>query len=125
MFIVGNEYSRDDINAQLGGSKELFLPHKSGIVLAACLRIKKNPRAPTVILCGKGPQREAAAAMLVRQASAIPVFIKRDGGWRYVGNYRPIASHTSGPEFESRIAGSGRDRSDVSRVIIMEPATRA
>lgn len=125
MFTIGTEYSRDDIHEQLGGSKELFLPHKSGIVVAACLRIEKNPRAPSVILCGKGPQREAAAAMLVRQASAIPVFIKRDGGWRYVGNYRPIASYTSGLEFESRIAGSGRDRSDVSRVIVMTPASRS
>lgn len=122
MFIVGDEYTREDIQAQVGGGLEIFLPNKAGVVVAACLTKDKNPRAPSVILCGVGEDIAAAGVILARQSTAIPMFIKRGiKRWQYIGDFRLAASYTSGPEFESGIAGSGRDRSDVSRVIVMTP----
>ncbi len=125
MFNVGDEYTREEIQTQVGGGLEILLPNKAGVVVAACLTKDKNPRAPSVILCGVGEDIAAAGAMLARQGTAIPVFINRGTKrWQYIGNFRPSASHPSGPDFESRIAGSGRDRSDVSRVIVMTPAAK-
>lgn len=125
LFIVGNMYRRKEISAQIGGGTVTYLPTKSGIVVAACLTPEKNPQVPDVILCGTGERIAAAGELLADQRPAIPVFIKRDPNrWEYAGIYRPVASYTSGPEFESRLAGSGRDRSDVSRVIVMTRAAK-
>lgn len=124
MFNVGDEYTREEIQAQVGGGLEIFLPNKAGVV-AACLTKDKNRRAPSVILCGVGKDIAAAGAMLARQSTAIPVFIKRGTKrWQFVGDFRPSISYTSGPEFDSRIAGSGRDRSDISRVVVMTLAAK-
>ena len=120
MFIIGNMYERKKISEQIGGGTVTYLPTKSGIVVAACLTTKKNPQAPNVILCGTGENIAAAGETLADLRPAIPVFVRRaPKRWEYVGIYRPVASYTSGPEFESRITGSGRDRSDISRVIVM------
>lgn len=122
LFIVGNTYKRKEISKQIGGGTVTYLPTKSGIVVAACLTPEKNPEVPNVILCGTGERIAAAGELLADQRPAIPVFIKRDPNrWEYVGIYRPVASYTSGPDFERAIAASGRDRSDVSRVIVMMP----
>jgi len=122
MFKLGNEYTRDEIHAQLGGSTWSYLPTNRGVVVAACLTIEKNPQAPRIILCGVGPRIAPYGTLLWQKRSAVPVFMKRAvNRWQYVGVYRPVASYISGPEFERAIAGSGRDRSDVSRVIVMMP----
>jgi len=123
MFSSGREYTREDIHAQLGGSKQSYLPTKNGAVVAACLTHKLNPRAPQVILCGRGARIEPAGQMLAAQSYAIPVFLKRGvNRWEYQGLFKLSGSYTSGPQFDGYVAGSGRPAAEVSRVVVLDAA---
>lgn len=118
MFNIGTDYTRDQIHAQLGGSKQSYLPTVSGQIVAVCLRLELNPRAPNVVLCGNGPIIAAAGATLAKQQGAVPVFIKRGiNRWEFQGNFKVTASHSSGPRFKALVANSGRNPSDVSLAI--------
>lgn len=66
MFEAGREYTRDEIHAYCGGSKQSYLPTKNGAVVAACLTHALNPRAPQVILCGRGARIEPAGQLKSR-----------------------------------------------------------
>jgi hypothetical protein len=121
MFSTGCEYTRDEIHAQVGGSKQAYLPAKHSFVVAACLTKKLNPEAPQVILCGKGERIAVTGALLAKQDGSISIFIKEAvNRWRYQGRFKAVASFVSGPEFDRRIAVSGRPVRDISRVIILE-----
>lgn len=123
MFELGKEYTREDIHAAVGGSKQSYLPTKDGAVVAACLIKELNPKAPEVILCGRGPQIERAGEMLAQQHQPIPVFMKLGvNRWQYCGQFQVTASYTGGQKFEGHIAHSGRSVSDVSRVLVMSGA---
>jgi hypothetical protein len=54
-FTLGLDCTREAIHAQCGGSLQSYLPHKNGVVVAACLNANLDSRAPNVILCGSGP----------------------------------------------------------------------
>jgi hypothetical protein len=117
-FKVGSDYTRAQIHASFGGSKQSYLPTVEGRVVAVCITPRLNPRAPQVILCGQGPVIAAAGAALAKQNEPLPVFVKRAvNHWQFQGTLRVVASHTSGPTFVSLIAGSGRSPSDVSLAI--------
>jgi hypothetical protein len=121
MFAVGNEYTRDQIHAAVGGDKVSYLPTRNGSVLAACLTRRLNPRVPEVILCGRGPRIARSGDILASQVGAIPVFTKNaTNRWQYHGEYVVASSHVAGADFEKLIANSGRPASDVSRVIVMK-----
>ena len=118
MFTIGSEYTRDEIHEHLGGSKQTYLPTVSGHVVAVCVKPDLNPLAPNVVLCGNGPVIASAGAALAKQHEPLPVFIKRGTNrWEYQGTLKVVASHSSGPEFDAFVAGSGRNPSNVSRVI--------
>lgn len=120
MFMLCREYTRDEIHARVGGSKQSYLPTKAGIVVAACLTKELNPGAPQVILCGQGERITPAGEVLSRQHLAIPVFVKRAvKRWEFQGRFTVSDSYTSGPEFERLVSGSGRAASDVSRAVVM------
>jgi hypothetical protein len=121
MFEIGHEYTRDEIHAELGGSKVSYLPTMNGRVVAACLTRDLNPRAPHVVICGNGPQISSAGRALASQSHGIPVFLKLAvNRWEFQGLFRPIRSHTSGPDFDRLLANSGRPRHQVTRVVEME-----
>lgn len=120
MFSIGRDYTRNDIHAKVGGSKQSYLPTRNGAVVAACLTQALNPRAPRVILCGRGAIIEPTGKLLAQQLDAIPVFLKRDvNRWEYQGHFKAAASYTSGPAFDRHVAGSGRPSAEVSRVVEM------
>lgn len=88
MFEIGKDYSREDIHALCGGSKQAFLPVYKGKVVAACLRPDLNPQAPEVVLCNSGAAARAAGRTLARQADPIPVFLRQETDrWRYAGQF--------------------------------------
>jgi Domain of unknown function (DUF6697) len=117
MFKVGSEYTRDQIHEHLGGSKQSYLPMVAGHVVAACLTPRLNPRAPHVVLCGRGLVIAAAGAALAKQTEPLPVFIKRGTNrWEYQGRFTVIGAYASGPQFSALVAG-GRAASDVSLAI--------
>lgn len=120
MFSIGRDYTRNEIHAKVGGSKQSYLPTKNGAVVAACLTLMLNPQAPRVILCGRGTRIEPAGELLAEQPNAIPVFLKRDvNRWEYQGPFKAAASYTSGQEFDDHVTRSGRRHSEVSRVVVM------
>ncbi len=118
MFTVGEEYTRDEIHHHLGGSKQAYLPTVSGNVVAICVTTTLNPRAPNVILCGRGPKISASGLALAAQQHSVPLFIKQGvNRWLYRGQFKAKASYSSGPVFSSMVAGSGRSESEVSLAI--------
>ena len=126
MFNVGTEYTRAEIHGQVGGGVQPYLPTKGGKVVAACITKKLNPRAPQVILCGKGARIEPTGAVLAAQRDPVPVFIKRGvNRWELEGWFLAVASHTSGQRFESLMANSGRESSDVSLAVELERVPHA
>lgn len=118
MFNVGSEYTRNYIHDRLGGSKQSYLPTKSGKVVAACVKLEMNPQAPNIVLCGRGKVIASAGATLAKQHEFIPIFIKRGTNrWEYRGEFKVVASYTSGPQFEALVAASERITSEVSLAI--------
>jgi len=118
MFKIGREYTRDEIHGYLGGSKQSYLPTVAGRVVAACVKPAMNPRAPNIVLCGNGRIIRSSGLTLAGQHEPLPVFIKRGTNrWEYLGKFKVIASHSSGPKFEALIANSGRNPSDISLAI--------
>ena len=121
MFIVGNQYTRDEIHATLGGSKVSCLPTQGGKIVAACLSQKFSPAAPHVVLCGQGERTGAVSKLLTIQSGKLPVFIKQAANrWEFHGNFRVDKSFNSGARFESFISGSGRSIVSVSYVVLLE-----
>ncbi len=122
VFVIGREYTRNEIHAALGGSKVSCLPSHGGKLVAACLSQDFSPDAPSVVLCGQGPRTGPASERLTRQQGPIPVFVKRGAGrWEFHGAYRVAKSFSSGARFEGFIAVSGRSLESVSHVVLMEP----
>ncbi len=118
MFQAGTAYSRDDIHAELGGSKQACLLTKHGAVIGVCFVPDMNPRGPNVILVGRGPQKEKAAGLFASQAGGVPVFKKQaTNAWEFVGNFKADRYLTSTVEAFSFVDGSGRH--DVAGVLLL------
>ena len=121
MFTVGSEYTRDEIHAELGGSKVSCLPTQGGRIVAACLSRKFSPAAPQVVLCGQGQRTGAVSKLLTITPGKLPVFIKQAAGrWEFRGNFRVDGSFSSGARFESFVSGSGRSIASVSYVVLLK-----
>ena len=121
MFIVGSEYTRDEIHAEVGGSKVSCLPTLGGRIVAACLSQKFSPAAPHVVLCGQGPRTGPVSKLLTITPGKFPVFIKQAAGrWEFRGNFRVDGSFSSGARFESFVSGSGRSIASVSYVVLLK-----
>jgi len=122
MFTLGCEYTRGEIHARLGGSVVSCLPTRNGAIVAACLSKTFSPRAPEVVLCGRGVRTSPISAQLARQQTPIPVFIKSASRrWQYRGQFVVAQSFSSGARFESFIVGSGRSAASVSHVVLLKP----
>lgn len=117
-FTLGATYTRDEIYAALGGSKRSAIPTVNGVVVAVCIRMDLNAKAPEELLCGTGPVMVTAGNLLASTTFKLPVFTKRRvNQWQYRGLYRVAASHRVGPRFDAMVAGSGRSLSSVSVAI--------
>jgi hypothetical protein len=121
MFTIGCEYTRGEIHAQLGGSVVSCLPTRNGAIVAACLSKAFSPRAPEVVLCGRGARTSPVSEQFARQQIAIPMFLKSASSrWQYQGQFVVAQFFSSGPEFESYIVGSGRPVASVSHVVVLK-----
>jgi len=125
MFTPGNEYTRREIHAHLGGSVVSCLPTFNGAIVAACLSKKFSPSAPEVVLCGRGVRTTPISALFARQKTAVPVFIKSAlNRWQYRGRFHVDQSFSSGDRFEGFIVGSGRPVASVSYVVLLKRSER-
>jgi hypothetical protein len=121
MFQLGSVYTRQQIHDRVGGNLQSFLPDKDGRVVAACLRLDRNPDAPGVILAGEGEGIERAAELLAGQRESLPTFLKRRiGEWEYVGQFVVQRCSHDPEEISAHSRASGR--SDIILVIHMVPA---
>ena len=121
MFMVGRQYTRDEIHAEVGGSKVSCLPTRGGTIVAACLSQKFSPAAPHVVLCGQGLRTGGVSKLLTITPGKLPVFIKRAASrWEFRGNFRVDESFSSGARFESFVSGSGRSIASVSFVVLLK-----
>ena len=88
---LGDTYTRQQINAIVGGGFQSILPTKNGRVVCGCFELSINPEAPREVLVGVGPLRERTATWTVLQQTPIPVFVKREAGeWEYMGRWRAV-----------------------------------
>lgn len=120
MFEVENNYTREEIAAELGGSAIEYLPRVGGKVVCACLRPDLNPDAPQIILAGFGLQVEESAKALCEQPrKAMPVFVKQQtNAWKYVGDFTFDRFSTEPEEIRKQETLSGRSgRDGISRII--------
>jgi len=123
IFTLGCDYTRAEIHAHLGGSVVSCLPSRDGVIVAACLSKTFSPRAPEIVLCGRGVQTTPLSELFAHLQSAIPVFLKRAANrWQYRGEFIVAQSLSSGARFESFIAGSGRAVASVSYVVVLKPS---
>jgi len=121
VFTLGGEYTRAEIHAQLGGSLVSCLPTRDGAIVAACLSTTFSPRAPEVVLCGRGIRTGPVSALFARQEVPLPVFIKSASNrWQYRGQFLVVQSFNSGAQFESFVGGSGRSIASVSYVVVLK-----
>ncbi|MDH4390379.1 MAG: hypothetical protein QE285_03010 [Aquabacterium sp.] len=122
-FRIGECYSRSEIHRVLGGSKVSCLPNVGGKLVAACLTLSFSPAAPTVVLCGQGPQTAPASRLLTLQRDPLPVFIKKAANqWRFCGDFCVAQVFSDGARFEEFVGGSGRSLASVSYVVLLRPS---
>lgn len=121
-FVIGKDYSREEIHTVCGGNKQSFLPMHHGKIAAACLKPERNPQAPDVIICSTGAAQRAAGRTLARQQEAIPVFIRQDSQrWRFMGQFQVAESLTAPPDCAKHAIGSGYKAVQVSRILKLRP----
>jgi hypothetical protein len=120
-FERGKTYTRHYIQRKLGGGLQDYLPHADGVVVAGCFSQELNPRAPTVILPGTGPEIERWARVFAEQREPVPVFVKqRSNEWYCMGEFRCVRL-VEDPAVVAEHAAHAR-RADVSMVLFLERA---
>ncbi len=119
---LGNNFTREEIAAELGGSAIEYLPRVGSRVVCACLRLDLNADAPAITLAGFGPQIEESVAALCEQRGPIPVFIKRRvNAWEYVGDFEVERFSLAREEIAKQEAHARRSGAQgISRVIYMK-----
>jgi hypothetical protein len=116
MFKLGFTYTRSEIHEQIGGSLQSCFLSSGGSVVGICLLKQLNPKAPDVVLVGRGRQKENAAELLHLQGTAVPLFMKTSvNKWHYVGMYSATDCSSSASEIKIHATGSGRH--DVAKVL--------
>jgi hypothetical protein len=119
-FQVGRTYSRQEINAVLGGSLRSYLPTASGQVVCGCFKRtpEKNPDAPEKVTYGDAGRTEPA--LVASQPETIPVFLFRSfRAWEYRGRYR-CTGHSTDPELVRREMQANPARGVIAGVLYFE-----
>lgn len=100
-----------------GGDDYIRTRHNQVIALA--LNTRKNPKAPSIIVVGKGPRIEARAKRFLDSGVSVPCYLKRDtDAWELVGNYR--ARRYATDEGVIRRHFCGGDISAVAGILFLE-----
>lgn len=93
-FTVRQYYAREQIQTELGGEIQSYLPQRDGCIVAGCFGRKLNPDAPLEVQVGREPKVVRKAETLAAQADKrIRVFLKGTpehpyaATWQYQGIY--------------------------------------
>ncbi len=88
---IGQIYTRDEVSEMVGAGGDDYILTKAGKVRAITLNPEMNPKAPDIVIVGKGPQVQKRAQLLSKSKESFPTFIKRrPNQWEYVGKYRAV-----------------------------------
>ncbi len=119
-FVVGNEYTLDDIVTALGGDTMSYLPQLKGRIVGGRFTADMNPNAPYKILVGDRPQVRRKAETLAAQEGTIPVFLKEaPNRWRYHGIMR-FVSYETDPQVVQATPGVDQREERVAGVLTFE-----
>jgi len=101
-FVIGKDYSREEIHAVCCGNKQSFLPTHHGKVVAACT----------------GAAQRSAGRTLARQGGSIPVFVRQENlRWRFMGDFQVAQALTAPPDCSPYALGSGYKTAQISRIL--------
>jgi len=118
MFRKGSTYTRQDISAAVGGGPQDCISHSKGWVVAICMRPNMNPKAPSVLLVGTGPDKQYYSKVLCTEQrnDPVPVFTRKSNNtWQFQGNFRVKSSSVDPHIIAEHERTSGR--ADVRMVI--------
>jgi hypothetical protein len=102
---LGQHISTKKLEAVTAGGRD-YIRTKDDQVKGLALRLDLNPRAPELIIVGKGPRIVRRAELFRDSESPVPAFIKRGTDkWEYFGDYRAIDYRT-----DSKAIRTYRDR---------------
>jgi hypothetical protein len=120
MFSEGDCYTRQEINAAVGGSVQSYLPTVHKQVVAGCFNPTYDPSAPEIVLVGRGPIIEGTAEQLTLQGNGVPTFLKRGvNRWEYTGRYR-VARHSRDEQEIQQHARKADRIGDVTSILFLE-----
>lgn len=102
MVTEGQNHTRDQVHATLGGSTHPYLPVVGGRVVCACLEPKLNPGVPRIISV-TGPTIEKTADLLIGQKGHTLVFLTQgSNAGRYVDEFEVAPRRFSTADFDLR-----------------------
>jgi hypothetical protein len=105
--------------ATAGGDS--YIRTKNNEVRGLALKKELNPKAPDVVLVGRGPRIQRSAELFAEQRRAVPTYIKNDvDDWEFVGHYRALSLSRKASDIKAH--GSSRPPNSVAAVLFLERA---
>lgn len=104
-------------SALAGGDS--YIRTRDGNVLGLALRRDLNPKAPNIVVVGKGPRIEANANLLMGWGQPVPVYIKEGtNAWRPDGQFIAVAYKKDARTIDTH--RGDRPRSKVAGILFLE-----
>ena len=122
-FLKYQTYKWNDILTPLNAVDSpvrFLLRHKdSEKIVAACVRIDLNPRAPYEIIPSQGEHVAPWSDKFAAQTEPVPVFVKEsDGQWYYRGDFKVAAQSADANEI--RLREQQANRAHVYKILFLE-----
>ncbi|MCL2895337.1 hypothetical protein [Brenneria tiliae] len=111
-FSIHEQYTRTQIQKEVGGELQTYLPQRKGIILAGCFNKELNPDCPHEVQAGKGVRVTEKAKLLISQPDTVfPVFVKdrrNNRKYKFVGHFRCISGSNDPEIIKAAEQRSGR-----------------
>ena len=125
-FLKGRTYKWQEILTELdavtGPPFYLLRRRKDEVVVAACLVIGVNPRAPYEIIPANGPLIRRYADKFSRQSNPIDVFVQEsDGKWYYRGKFKLAGESKDANEI--RLRAQQANRRNLYKILFLTEVT--
>jgi len=123
----GQTYSFDQIQQETNGvpGPVFYLLHRKGtdLIVAACIDIALNARAPYEVWAGDGEQIKRWADILDSQTQPFEMFVREtDGQWYYRGKFHRKDSSDNPHEIQLRLAQF--ERSPIYKILFLEEVSQ-
>lgn len=96
-----------------------YIRTRKGIVVGLALTPKHNPRAPEVVIVGKGPRIQERAALYLASGVSVPTYMKRGtNAWELIGQYQAIEYRTDFATIDQYC--DSRPRHEIAGILFLE-----